>query len=168
MNNFVPQEHMFCLRCGKHFMVCPCEGITHGQDLCYVLDPTPEHLTVMQRIERWATLVMFHPSLGRLDAKQYVMDLPSSFEHDMASTKPIIMSLMEQYKSTTLKDTAQIMGITTDGGMTQLRKDCDYVMEHFFKGNWGYPLFTYIPIHSFRQLGQTNLNYRLEDVKNVC
>jgi len=196
---FVPQSHIFCIHCGKHFMVCGCTGLAHGEDMMYVMDEIPVHFTVMQRIQRWALLIEYHPLLSRFNAKQFVLDLPKSFTEDLKVVKPVIQNLMDQYKETALHDTCSKLGITTKEGYEQCCKDCDYVMEHFFKGNWGYPTvleFTFLNnavqmsgpedfdpemgqrvrnvfvafrtiLQTFTSLGVKNLNFRMEDIKNM-
>lgn len=107
---------------------------------------------------------------------------------------------MEQYKNTVLvTETAAKFGATTSKEIQELKNDCDYVMEHFYKGNWSYPTIgefvffknaiqmsdpdSFEPVmrqriqelfetvgfitEVFNRLGQTNINYRLEDVKNI-
>lgn len=191
-----------CMQCSQNLLLCPCTGLG-DQDLIYVMDPIPEEFTVLQRIQRWGLLVSRHRSFTKFNVEQFVKDLPASFEKDLIETKPVIQGLMEQYKTSTtgdgLHDTCKVLGMDEEGeGYTQSCKDCDYVMEHFFKGQWGYPTileFSYLNnavqqsgpedfdvvmaprirrvfdalsmiLGMYKAVGVTNLNYRLEDLRN--
>jgi hypothetical protein len=140
-DGFTPQTHIHCMRCGKMFMLCQCEGLNHGEDMMYVMDPIPPQFTVLQRIQRWALLWSYHPLLSNLDAVQYVKDRSSTLVSDMEAVQPIIAQQMEQYKNggglmehcKKMFDQARLQS-----SYEQCCKDCDFAMEHFFKGNWGY------------------------------
>jgi hypothetical protein len=136
---FLPQPYLYCLRCSKQFLLCPCRNLAHGQEMFYVLDAPPAQYSVMQRIRRWAVLISMHPSLHIFDAKRFVRDLPSTFEKDLRIMKPIIQVFMDEYQTKEMSNTATLLGMNSDKGMEECRKSCAYAMEHFFQGNWGYP-----------------------------
>jgi hypothetical protein len=138
--NFVPQNYIHCMKCGKHFMFCACQRLGQS-NLFYVMDPMPDDLTTMQRIQRWAQLVLFHPVLGVFDAPSFVNDLPPSFLDALRAAKPVVQRLMDDYKAKDngLRAACQKLGSTSEDEFEQSCRDCDFVVEHFFKGNWGYP-----------------------------
>ena len=40
-----------------------------------------------------------------------------------------------------------------EGGYEQSRKDCDFVLRHFFRGNWGYPtMLEWMHLHNAIQM----------------
>ena len=136
--NFVPQNYIHCLQCGKHFMFCSCQGLGQS-NLIYVMDPIPEILTTMQRIQRWAQLVHFHPVLGVFDAPSFVNNLPSNFPDALRDAKPVVQRLMTDYKANGLREVCQKLNSASEEELEQSGQDCDFIMEHFFKGDWGYP-----------------------------
>jgi hypothetical protein len=138
--NFVSQNYIHCMKCGKHFMFCACQGLGQS-NLIYVMDPIPDDLTTMQRIQRWAQLVQFHPVLGVFDAPKFVNDLPPNFPDALRAAKPVVQRLMDNYKvkDDGLRATWRKLGILSEDEFEQSCKDCDFVVEHFFNGNWGYP-----------------------------
>jgi hypothetical protein len=143
-HDFEPQSFLFCSICSKHFMMCGCTDLGHGQSMIYVMPPIPNHFTVMQRIQRWALLISVHPLLKSFSAIEFVKDLPKSFPEDLEIIKPIIQELMEKYKNdkttTGLLDTCRKLKFENlQKGYELAVKDCDYIMDHFFSGNWGYP-----------------------------
>jgi MYND finger len=155
---FVPQRHLRCMGCGQVAMVCPCEGVTSGQGLVFVMPPIPSGLTFRQRISRWALLVKLHPLLSVFDAVRYVQDRPPELDSDMEFIKPIIVRHMEQYKSRSfdsLADKLQIPAERRFAFVEKTKEDADYAVGHFFAGNWGYiSIFEYSLLYnSFQESG---------------
>lgn len=124
-------------------MTCGCSGLSHGEDMYYVLPHVPDSMPFRQRLERWAELIQNHPQLSRFDAKQFVQDLPPSFSADVQSVRPVMERLMTNYKnSRELQDLEKKLGLHgNQEGHDQLLKDCDLAMENFFSGNWGHIKF---------------------------
>ena len=117
--------------------------------MMFVTDPIPEHFTFWQRVRRWAMLMQLHPSLNRFNVDQFLSDLPASFASDMQTLQPIVAQQMETYKQRGLLEHCTKLGITTAEGVEQCRRDCDYVMEKYFKGDWGFPcMLEYIYLHN--------------------
>jgi hypothetical protein len=199
---FMPPCYLHCMDCGKSLMFCLCKGKAHGKDIVFVMDPIPAHFTVMQRIQRWAQLISYHPLLHRFAAENFVRDLPATFPEDLVLVQPILRELMDEYKLENLDDLAEPMGVAMsdrEAFREEVRDDCEIAMKNFFAGNWGYltnlewtllnnaiqlsgpedfssemipriqTVFDCVGIRleMFNRLGQGDLNYRLEDVRNI-
>jgi hypothetical protein len=130
--NFVPQNYIHCMKCGKHFMFCACQGLGQS-NLIYVMDPIPDDLTTMQRIQRWAQLVQFHPVLGVFDAPKFVNDLPPNFPDALRAAKPVVQRLMDNYKvkDDGLRATWRKLGILSEDEFEQSCKDVTLLWNIF-------------------------------------
>lgn len=148
--NFVAEDHLRCLLCIEqpwHRGQCP--GAEHAAFKFFIMPKVPAHFTVKMRIRRWAMLMDKHPVYNGFDALRFVDDFSPLFIEDLIETKPIIAQLMEEYKNgdesskgiryhCRLLAEKQPISIPFEAFVEESQKDCDFAMEHFFAGNWGY------------------------------
>eukprot|EP00899_Mesostigma_viride_P019204 jgi/Mesvir1/27285/Mv07118-RA.1 len=129
-----PARQLTCFGCGKHFIVCGCEGLDHGEDMQYCL-PQPDG-TLRENIDFWSSLVVRHPASQTFDAERLVADLwakglPRALQTGRAKFDP----LWRTYRASS--DLASIVGkLQNLWTLEQLQRVGDEAVGSFFTGRW--------------------------------
>jgi hypothetical protein len=134
-----PQSHLFCSHCSQHFMVCSCTGLSHGQGTYYVLPRTPDSMPKTQRLERFTVLMQFHPLLQMVDMSRFLNDAGGlqAVVSKIDTVQPILVRLMEAYKTSTEFTEGVPMKDMDANGLKQCRTDCDLAVHNFGECHWG-------------------------------
>ena len=99
----------------------------------FALPKQDDNVPFDDRIQRWATLIALHPLLQTFDATSFLADMEPNLSQKLQRTKPIILRLMEQYKTETLPGSHWVQ--TLD--LQQIKSHCDIALALFYRGDWG-------------------------------
>jgi hypothetical protein len=119
-------------------MMCECTGLNHGEGMYFALPKVPDSMTFEHRLKRWTTLVSMHPMLNQFDAKRFLNDQGPDCYAMIQRTRPIMTRLMGEYKeSDALTKSSWIPKVGTNDFIDQVKRDCDLVLNLFYRGDWG-------------------------------
>lgn len=105
-----------CGMCGTSFMLCQCQGVTHGCNYIHVGLPPPARGTgKSQLIRRWCSIVSSSATMGQFDADSWYEDNAENLTRSMAQRKELLEALVEDYVASfpndpTLSSLAQAVG----------------------------------------------------------
>ena len=147
----VPQNHIFCSHCDRHYMICACTDLNHGQGMYYALPKTPDSMPKTQRLERFIVFLQFHPLLQALDMTRFLQDQGGlqAVVAQVALLEPILRRLMVAYKTSTAFTEGYPMNGMDAAGVQQCRTDCDLAVHNFLECHWGHiKLFEWLMINN--------------------